>query len=127
MTEKLKTQGSVIPLRKGPASSGPLVRLGPEKNSVKVKFSGSLRLFGIKHDEENDLYYVLVMRRGKLERRYMVDEKEAAEHLDLEPKTLRKWRSLRKGPPIIKVGHTVRYPVDGLVTFLIERTEFHVN
>jgi predicted DNA-binding transcriptional regulator AlpA len=33
----------------------------------------------------------------------------AAQYLGVSTATLEKWRSLKKGPPYLKVGHFVRY------------------
>jgi hypothetical protein len=36
--------------------------------------------------------------------------------------TLANWRSLGKGPPFLKLGGRVRYPVDGLVAYEKQNT-----
>lgn len=47
---------------------------------------------------------------------------EAAVFLNLSPKTLEKWRSERKGPPVIRLGRRVAYSRSGIVQWL-ERQE----
>ena len=37
------------------------------------------------------------------------DQNHAANYLGVSIHTLEKWRSLKKGPPYLKVGHFVRY------------------
>jgi hypothetical protein len=37
------------------------------------------------------------------------DQNNAAQYLGVSTFTLEKWRSLKKGPPYLKVGHFVRY------------------
>nr|WP_231373888.1 helix-turn-helix domain-containing protein [Thioalkalivibrio sp. ALE11] len=34
---------------------------------------------------------------------------QAAEYLHLSPRTLIRWRNMRKGPPWVKLGHRVIY------------------
>ena len=41
----------------------------------------------------------------------------------LHPRTLRNLDSLGQGPPRIKLGRLVAYPVDGLVQWMQERAE----
>ena len=43
-----------------------------------------------------------------------LNEQGAAEHLNLSPKTLRKWRSLGKGPIYSQMGRAIRYNTDDL-------------
>lgn len=55
--------------------------------------------------------------------RDLVDEKHAAEILDVAPGTLSVWRSTgRYKIPFIKVGHLVRYRRADLETWLESRT-----
>ena len=39
----------------------------------------------------------------------LLNEHEAAEHLNLSVKTLRLWRRIGKGPDFLKLGDSVRY------------------
>ena len=49
----------------------------------------------------------------------LVDENEAAKILDIEPRTLRNWRALGKGPRFRKVGErNVRYHRADLAAFV---------
>ncbi len=49
----------------------------------------------------------------------LVDENEAAKILDVEPRTLRNWRALKKGPKYRKVGErNVRYHRADLAAFV---------
>lgn len=41
-----------------------------------------------------------------------MNEKQAAERYNVAIQTLRNWRSVRKGPPYIKLERLVRYSVD---------------
>ena len=53
----------------------------------------------------------------------LVDEREAAEILDLSPGTLSVWRSTgRYALPFVKVGRKVRYSREGLNAWLESRT-----
>jgi excisionase family DNA binding protein len=36
--------------------------------------------------------------------------KEVAQLLRLKPRTLKKWRSQKQGPPFVRLGNRVRYP-----------------
>ena len=55
--------------------------------------------------------------------RDLIDEKEAAEFLDVTPGTLSVWRSTgRHGLPFIKVGACVRYSRKSLEAWLESRT-----
>ena len=50
----------------------------------------------------------------------LLDTLEAAAALGLSPWTLRGWRQrgLREGPPTLRLGAAVRYPVGGIRTWL---------
>lgn len=48
----------------------------------------------------------------------LVDEKRAAQLLDLKVKTLRRWRWAGKGPRFIKLGSAVRYRLVDLDGFI---------
>jgi len=49
----------------------------------------------------------------------LIDEREAAAILGTEVRTLRNWRSLRKGPPFRKIGERmVRYSRADLAAFI---------
>lgn len=53
----------------------------------------------------------------------LLTEVEAGQRLGgITPKTLRTWRSLRKGPRYIKVGWRVRYTAEAIDQFLTDRT-----
>lgn len=53
----------------------------------------------------------------------LVDEREAAAILRVETRTLRNWRSLRKGPPYRKIGQRlVRYNRHDLAVFIESAT-----
>jgi hypothetical protein len=55
--------------------------------------------------------------------RDLLDEKAAADFLDLKPGTLSVWRSTgRYQIPFVKVGHRVRYRRADLVAWLESRT-----
>jgi hypothetical protein len=55
--------------------------------------------------------------------RDLLDEKAAAEFLDLKPGTLSVWRSTgRYSIPFLKIGHLVRYRRSALETWLESRT-----
>jgi hypothetical protein len=44
---------------------------------------------------------------------------EVAGHLRVAKETLREWRRLDQGPPVVMVGlHTPRYPENGLMMFI---------
>lgn len=48
---------------------------------------------------------------------------EVAEFLAVTDKSLAHWRSRNTGPPWIRVGRQIRYPADGLHTWLAENAE----
>ena len=48
----------------------------------------------------------------------LLKEPEAAEILNIEVATLRRWRWAAKGPRFIKVGHAVRYDQVDLEAFI---------
>jgi len=50
-----------------------------------------------------------------LERLRSVDEKVAEEILGHSRKTLQNWRLLRRGPPYLKCGRSVRYRIGDLL------------
>ena len=50
-----------------------------------------------------------------------VDERVAAEYLDVAVATLRRWRSLGRGPRYRKLGSLVRYSAADLETWLNAR------
>ncbi len=45
------------------------------------------------------------------------DQNFAAQYLDISTATLEKWRSLKKGPAYLKVGHFVRYTKEDIDTW----------
>jgi predicted DNA-binding transcriptional regulator AlpA len=51
----------------------------------------------------------------------VVNDQESAEILGVAPQTLRNWRSLRKGPPYLKIGRVVRYREEDLIAYLDKR------
>jgi hypothetical protein len=51
----------------------------------------------------------------------LLNEREIAETLDVSIGTVRRWRLLRKGPPFLKVGVLVKYPMRGLELWLTSR------
>lgn len=48
----------------------------------------------------------------------LLDEKTAALVLNVQPKTLTRWRWGGKGPPYCKIGGAVRYCVADLETYI---------
>jgi predicted DNA-binding transcriptional regulator AlpA len=52
----------------------------------------------------------------------LLDEKELAGLIRVSIGTLRYWRSMRQGPPSIKVGHLVRYRPSDVAAWLRSRT-----
>jgi predicted site-specific integrase-resolvase len=51
----------------------------------------------------------------------VMNEHEAAKLMGVQVQTLRNWRSLRKGPPYLKLGSSVRYSEDDVVAYLRSR------
>lgn len=52
----------------------------------------------------------------------LVDERAAAEALDLKPRTLQEWRRLGTGPPYVRISQRcVRYRVKDLDEWIAER------
>lgn len=47
-----------------------------------------------------------------------LSESLAGEVLLVKVATLRNWRSQGKGPDYIKIGRTIKYPIDGIQAFL---------
>ncbi len=52
-----------------------------------------------------------------------IDAKAAAWFLGKAPKTLRNWRSQRRGPAYINLGCDVRYPLIGLLDYLESKVQ----
>jgi hypothetical protein len=52
----------------------------------------------------------------------LFNEAEAAAFLRIEPKTLARWRSARKGPCYVKVGALVRYALPDLEAYFTGST-----
>ena len=50
----------------------------------------------------------------------LMNEKEAADRLNLNPATLRNWRYLRKGPAYAILGRHIVYPRESLEKFIRE-------
>jgi hypothetical protein len=51
----------------------------------------------------------------------MLDTTEAGDHIGVPGKTLANWRSLRKGPPFVKLaGRTIRYREEDLDAYIAE-------
>ena len=50
------------------------------------------------------------------------DENALAAHLGLRPKTLQRWRTLRKGPEYTKFGKSVRYSMAAVRAFEADHT-----
>ncbi|WP_019593009.1 helix-turn-helix domain-containing protein [Thioalkalivibrio sp. ALM2T] len=51
---------------------------------------------------------------------------QAAEYLRLSPRTLIRWRNMRKGPPWVKAGRRVIYRRGDLDAWLEQRTQMPV-
>lgn len=47
-----------------------------------------------------------------------LNEEQTSEALDVKVATLRNWRSQDKGPDYLKIGRSVKYPIDGIHTFI---------
>ena len=56
----------------------------------------------------------------KVEFEEMVDNKEAARILEVEPGTLNQWRSQNKSPEYIRIGNRIRYTLKGLKKYMDE-------
>jgi len=48
----------------------------------------------------------------------LIDEKEAAQLLNLRPSTLRAWRCQGRGPNFLRLGGAVRYEREDLIKFI---------
>lgn len=53
----------------------------------------------------------------------LLSPKAVADRTGLANQTLANWRSLKTGPPWVKVGRLVRYPEDRLETWLAENAK----
>ena len=51
----------------------------------------------------------------------VITEKEVSKLLSISLQSLRNWRCQRKGPPYIKIGRSVRYPIEDLRKYLESR------
>ena len=56
------------------------------------------------------------------EETYVIDQKRAAELLGVSPRVLAAWRRRGKGPLHMKFGRHVRYSLDDLYNFLVNRS-----
>ena len=52
----------------------------------------------------------------------LINEITVAEMLGVKQATLRQWRLRKMGPPWVTVEGAIRYPVDGLETYIEENT-----
>ncbi len=50
-----------------------------------------------------------------------LNETRVAELMGLAVQTLRNWRYLRKGPPYLKIGRSVRYKSDDIDNYLTSK------
>lgn len=50
----------------------------------------------------------------------LLNEKQAAAYLNIQPQTLTRWRWAGKGPKSVKVGGAVRYRPEALDEFITE-------
>lgn len=53
----------------------------------------------------------------------LLRERQAAQILNVSPKTLQKWRYEKTGPKYFKDEHTVRYSLEALQEYIKERTQ----
>ncbi|WHT20947.1 helix-turn-helix domain-containing protein [Crossiella sp. CA-258035] len=51
----------------------------------------------------------------------LIDTNAAAVYLDLEPDTLKHWRSARKGPSYVRIGGSVKYRIADLDAWIEAR------
>ena len=56
-----------------------------------------------------------------LTRSRLLDEKELAERLSVSVSTVRNWRYTYQGPPVTKVGRSVRYDLSECENWLAEQ------
>ena len=58
----------------------------------------------------------------------LLTEKQVATVLDLQRSTLAVWRCTgRYNLPFVKIGRKARYPIDGVIDFLVSRTKTHTG
>ena len=50
-----------------------------------------------------------------------LSEEDTGTALEVKIPTLRNWRSQGKGPDYIKIGRSIKYPVDGIRDFLTKK------
>jgi hypothetical protein len=59
--------------------------------------------------------------------RQLLDEADAAKYLNMSVATLRRYRygigDRNDGPPVVKIGHLVRYPREGLRDYISARQQ----
>jgi hypothetical protein len=55
----------------------------------------------------------------------LVSEADTARELGRCPRTLKRWRSLREGPPFIRIGRSVFYRREAVRAWLLDRE--HTN
>jgi hypothetical protein len=58
------------------------------------------------------------MTRIVQEDQVAVNDRKAADIMNTKVQTLRNWRHLRKGPPYVKMGRSVRYFVEDLLDYM---------
>jgi predicted DNA-binding transcriptional regulator AlpA len=51
----------------------------------------------------------------------LLNEHEVAQTCAISVATIRKWRTLRRGPRFLKIGHLVRYRPEDVATWLERR------
>lgn len=52
----------------------------------------------------------------------LLDTEQAAAHLNMQPQTLRVWRTQGKGPRFVRIGRHVRYQMGQLDAFIEAQT-----
>lgn len=55
----------------------------------------------------------------------LLTPQELADRLNVPLNTVRKWRSIRTGPPVLKVGRHLRYRPEDVQAWLNEQTAQH--
>src|SRR6185437_9016032 len=50
----------------------------------------------------------------------LLTQEEVADWLGVSSRTLRRWRAQGVGPPATTALHTIRYPVDGVLAWLLD-------
>lgn len=67
------------------------------------------------------------MKKCNHEVQQLLRQKEAADHLDVSPRTLERWRVVGGGPRYVKCGRVIRYRMFDLEAWIELQSRSHTH